>query len=194
MTGSNDNYYDVKEQIRSLPEDQIIQFAEKFLDQTCSTSDAEYLKKAISARGNEVELAESYAMAGSPAAQLVLGINRLHGEHVEKNVSEGLFWIVRSHNAGNTKASLYLAGLYYEGKIVRKDAARAARIVAPAAEKGDQVAQYILGSWYIEGEGVEQSDELAIHWLRESAKQGYSRAIELLNENDIPLDPGGTPY
>lgn len=189
MTSSNDNFYDVRKQIRSLSEDEVVDFAGKFLDKTCDISDAEYLKQALVARGNELELAETYAVAGSPAAQLVLGINKLHGHHVEKNVSEGLFWIIRAHNAGSTKASVVLAGLYYEGKVVRKDLNRAAEVIAPAAERRDEVAQYMLGSLYISGEGVAQDDELAIQWLRESAKRGYARAIELLKDNDIPLDP-----
>lgn len=44
------------------------------------------------------------------------------------------------------------------------------------AQKGDAEAQYYLGSGYLKGDLVEQSDEKAVIWFKKSAKQGYAKA------------------
>ncbi len=45
-----------------------------------------------------------------------------------------------------------------------------------AAEKGDVDAQYQLGSAYQMGDGVEQNDLKAIHWMKKAANQGSADA------------------
>jgi TPR repeat protein len=48
------------------------------------------------------------------------------------------------------------------------------------AEEGDPLAQYNLASCYLLGDGVRQSREIAIDWLRRSAAGGYVKSMELL--------------
>src|SRR5581483_8392387 len=45
-------------------------------------------------------------------------------------------------------------------------------LVQHQAAKGDMDAQYVLGLLYLDGDGVEQSTEEALRWLRKAAKQG----------------------
>jgi len=54
--------------------------------------------------------------------------------------------------------------------------AKAAELVRPLAEKGDAEAQYFLGTLYIEGTGVEQSDATAFLWFQRAANQGNAAA------------------
>jgi len=63
----------------------------------------------------------------------------------------------------------------------------------PMAEWGMPVAQYLLGSCYANGSGVEQSFKLAEHWLRLSADQGQESArylLALLLIENIDLEEG----
>ena len=53
---------------------------------------------------------------------------------------------------------------------------KAAELVRPLAEKGDAEAQYFLGTLYIEGTGVEQSDATAFLWFQRAANQGNAAA------------------
>ena len=45
-----------------------------------------------------------------------------------------------------------------------------------AAEKGDADAQFQLGSAYQMGEGVQQNDLQAVHWITKAANQGNADA------------------
>jgi TPR repeat protein len=44
------------------------------------------------------------------------------------------------------------------------------------AERGDPVAQYIVGTWYASGKGVPLNHEVAVRWFRRSAEHGYAVA------------------
>lgn len=46
----------------------------------------------------------------------------------------------------------------------------------PAADKGDAVAQFMLGQMYEGGEGVKQDDQAAFSWFLKSAEQGFDLA------------------
>ena len=45
-----------------------------------------------------------------------------------------------------------------------------------AAGEGNVVAQNTLGFLYLNGQGVEQSDEAAVTWFRRAADDGYAAA------------------
>ena len=45
-----------------------------------------------------------------------------------------------------------------------------------AANKGNVVAQNTLGFLYLNGQGIEQSDEAAVTWFRRAADDGYAAA------------------
>lgn len=50
------------------------------------------------------------------------------------------------------------------------------------AEDGNAEAQYTVGYMYYQGQGVNQNDEVALRWIRESAAGGNSRAVEALGQ------------
>ena len=55
--------------------------------------------------------------------------------------------------------------------------------VIKAAEQGHAKAQYSLGLMYRDGEGVSQSDKIAMKWCTASAEQGYALAQSYLGSN-----------
>jgi len=62
-----------------------------------------------------------------------------------------------------------------------KDYPKAVELWTKAAEQRHAVSQYNLGICYLTGTGIEQDVYKAIHWLSESAEQGYEPAVETLN-------------
>ena len=65
-----------------------------------------------------------------------------------------------------------MAELFENGAVGGTDLAKAMDLYSEAAERGDTAAQLNLGYMYLDGRGVEQSDEAAVRWFRESAEQG----------------------
>jgi Sel1 repeat len=51
----------------------------------------------------------------------------------------------------------------------------------PRAERGDPHGQYDLGNMYLDGYLVPRDRQQALLWLKRSADQGFSRAIQMLN-------------
>lgn len=50
------------------------------------------------------------------------------------------------------------------------------------AYKGDAEAQYLMGMYYLNGDGVDLNPEVAVHWIRLSAMQNYRPAQRQLAE------------
>lgn len=48
--------------------------------------------------------------------------------------------------------------------------------ITVAAEQGEAYAQFLLGSMYATGQGVQKDEALAVEWLEKSAQQGNSQA------------------
>lgn len=78
--------------------------------------------------------------------------------------------------AGDIKAQMKLAALYYLGKGVPKDPAEAAKWWRLAADKGLPEAQCFLAKAYMRGEGVPKDDAEAAKLLRKAAEQGDAEA------------------
>ena len=69
----------------------------------------------------------------------------------------------------------------------RGDYKTAHQLIEPQAEKGDDVAQFILGFLYDEGKGVPQDYAEAAKWYRMAAKQGNKAAqhnLGLMDDQD----------
>ena len=64
---------------------------------------------------------------------------------------------------------------YYAG-----DYTKAVEYYQKAAEQGNAAAQYNLGVYYYNGEGVPQSYTEAVKWFKKAAEQGHAKAIEVL--------------
>ena len=61
------------------------------------------------------------------------------------------------------------------------------QLIKPQAEKGDAVAQFIVGYMYDEGKGVPKDYDEAVKWYRRAAKQGNKEAqhnLGLMGDQD----------
>jgi TPR repeat protein len=76
---------------------------------------------------------------------------------------------------------------------VRGDRATALRLFRESAEKGDSGSQAMLGSCYVNGEGVPKDYAQALKWFRRSADQGdpigqYQLGVMYHNGQGVPPD------
>ncbi|WP_288264747.1 tetratricopeptide repeat protein [uncultured Dialister sp.] len=72
--------------------------------------------------------------------------------------------------------------MYENGRGVEQSYEKAAKWYQKAADQGDAVAQYNLGTMYKNGLGVEQSYKKAAKWYRKAADQGLAAAKKKLSE------------
>lgn len=88
-----------------------------------------------------------------------------------------LDWLRRAAELGSGAAHLELAGLYEQGRIVRRDpeAARAAYLAA--AQTGHAEAQFVLGSLMASGGLFELDTDGSARWTRAAAQQGHEGAM-----------------
>jgi TPR repeat protein len=75
-------------------------------------------------------------------------------------------------------AASAISGPLEDGVAAYQDKAyaKAAEFWRPLAEKGDAAAQYLLGTLYVEGKGVDRDDATAFMWFQRAANQGDARA------------------
>lgn len=100
-------------------------------------------------------------------------------------------YLQKAAELGHLQAQLDLGYRYYAGPqgkyvvehdiFVYKGAGQPNYIHAfhwykKAAKQGSDVAQYMLGSMYREGKGVDQNDSNAVYWIRKAAEQGLADA------------------
>ncbi len=94
-------------------------------------------------------------------------------------LQSGLQRIAALANSGDSKGQLLL-GLKYLGGGVPANEAEAARWLARAAQQGEPLAQYRLGTLYERGRGVPADAKQATHWYELAAKQGNRKAMHNL--------------
>ena len=83
-------------------------------------------------------------------------------------------------NAGNAKAELIVALKYLDGDGVPASDTEAAKWFERAAEFGEPVAQYRLGTLYERGRGMPADLAKAAHWYETAANQGNRKAMHNL--------------
>ena len=79
-------------------------------------------------------------------------------------------------SAGNADAQHLLGLMYYMGRGVERDYARAFAWHQKAALQGKAAAQYVVGAMYYTGNAVEQDRAQAVQWFRKAAVQGHDEA------------------
>ena len=70
---------------------------------------------------------------------------------------------------------------------------KAFELLGPLAEENNAEAQFLLGSMYINGQGVETDDTKGLSWIMKAARQGYDQArlralsinLELAGRGDV---------
>lgn len=94
--------------------------------------------------------------------------------------SEAFALAERGASEGDADAVNFLAWMYDEGRHVRQDQPRAARLYRQAAEAGNSHAQWRLGVMLDQAEGVPEDPDEALRWIRLAADQGLAAAYASL--------------
>lgn len=175
-----------------LSEDKLIERSNHFFAENCSEIDAEFINKLMNNKANGtlvgIELMEEYAYKGSPAAQVAIGVLKLEGKGVQKNMPEAIFWLKRAYIAKNPKSGLMLSSVYANGIGVKECMAKAREYMKGSADLGVPKAQYYYAGMLLEGEGGPVDEESAIDYMFLAANNGNEEAIEFLTENEL-IDP-----
>ena len=81
--------------------------------------------------------------------------------------------------AGDARAQTGLGYMYYSGRGVARDSARAAEFFDRAADQGEPTAQLFLALMYFKSDGVPQNMPLAMMWLELAIAGGQGDTYEL---------------
>jgi TPR repeat protein len=81
--------------------------------------------------------------------------------------------------AGDARAQTGLGFMYYSGRGVTRDSARAAQFFDCAADQGEPTAQLFLALMYFKADGVPKNIPLAAMWLELAIAGGQGDAFEL---------------
>ncbi|MEZ0225645.1 MAG: tetratricopeptide repeat protein [Alphaproteobacteria bacterium] len=119
-------------------------------------------------------------------AQYMLGLvysSDMFGDAPDKEKAK--YWLGKAAAKGDKKAAALMQALD------KAPPAESLETTKKKADAGDADAEYILGSRYAQGWGVEKDSEAALKWLLLSAGQGHPLAqsdvaVRLLNANRIP--------
>jgi hypothetical protein len=80
--------------------------------------------------------------------------------------------------AGDARAQSGLGFMYYSGRGVERDSARAAELFNRAAEQGEPTAQLFLALMYFRSDGLPANLPLAMMWIELSMSGGQSETYE----------------
>jgi TPR repeat protein len=119
-------------------------------------------------------LMTSGAFGGSAGANPVL---RVSGETHRRPAAGGIAHVIALADSGDAGAQTLLALDYLKGNGVPSDAEAAQRWSLAAANQGQPVAQYVLGTLYLQ---ADPNDSQAVRWFRAAADQGNVKAMHNL--------------
>ena len=83
------------------------------------------------------------------SAQFNVGQAYYYGHGVKQDYKQAYEWYVQAANQDYSLAQMQLANMYFSGKGVEKDVAKAIEIIKPLAELGDEKAKSNL-QWYLD--------------------------------------------
>ncbi|KAI9486573.1 MAG: hypothetical protein EXX96DRAFT_47023 [Benjaminiella poitrasii] len=131
----------------------------------------------------DLEKAKEYykksAQQGFPDAQAALG-NRLIVEH---DYAQGVGWLEKAVQKGNSRAHVQLGILYDKGEGVPQNNDMALLHYKAAVENANHAAQYILGLVYYFGRlGRQKNHKEAIRLIKQSAMSGFPHAQRVLGQ------------
>ena len=138
---------------------------------------AKALRDVPTQRDSAVALLSKAAAAGSAEAKFMLAGEHLKGERLDYDKADQA--LRESAEMGHVPAMMRLGHLYSEeraGVDIDGHRKQAAHWFQAAADAGSPDAGFILGWLYLDGKGVEQSDERAVEHFVLAADRGNVRA------------------
>jgi TonB family protein len=107
-------------------------------------------------------------------AMYVAGLWKTKGEHVAKDVAEGLDWIQKAADKNYGLALYQVAVRHIDGRDLPLDIAKGLQEMRAAATLGSRQAQFYLGNRYETGDGVPRELDRARRYYRLCAAQGVA--------------------
>ena len=138
------------------------------------------------------------AEMGNPRAQLSLSTCYLIGKGTEINPVAAIHWLEKAReqecleNEGMMETFIGL--LFWVGLDIFASGERSGlhdeekgyMLIEKAAQLNNGQAQAVMGSFYLNGNHVEQDFEKAMEWFRKGAENGDENAVNSLAQNDKP--------
>lgn len=136
-----------------------------------------------------LEKAQSSADKGNPLGMFRLGSFFLWGDGVEKNEEAGLALQDQALTGlnemeGNPYSMTALGVVLFQGKVLDKDLATAAKLYKKAADVGFAPAQYNYAKCAEFGHGIPKNMALSKQYLLKAAAQNYPLALSGGQESD----------
>jgi len=132
--------------------------------------------------GMAFELFSRAAEAHDAVAEAKLGDCYKYGWGVEINYQVAVGWYKKAVEQGNEEAMQELGEIYLDGcDGVDADKDRGLELIASAAERGQERAQWLWGSVLVNpaasgSESVQQDIGKGVEWIKKSADQGFGMA------------------
>ena len=117
---------------------------------------------------------------GFPEADYNLGLIYFNGWGVPKDPKEAAQWFRKSSRSGVSQAQSFLRGLLESGSVPPDESDL--KDLKDLANRGDAQAQYIIGSFYYKGNGVQKDLEEAETWLIKAAESGNVNAQNTMDQ------------
>jgi TPR repeat protein len=113
--------------------------------------------------------------------------------------AQGVTWLGKAADAGDTEAAYALGTIYMNGTTVAQDDDKAFAFVSRAAEAGKMEAQGTLGYLYSAGRGTPKDSYQAVVWTAKAAAQGglvslYNIARDYSEGTGLPQDDAKAAY
>lgn len=117
-------------------------------------------------------------------AQYTLGKLYLSDDPEVHDIDDGLRWLERATQNGNTDAAYHLGKEYLTGKSVQKNVVKAAEYLRHAADQNHPWANYLLGKLHLTGNGVPKDEEAAWNCFRMANTFGHPYARYILERQE----------
>lgn len=121
----------------------------------------------------DINQVKSAANQGDAGAMYELGMNYMGTGMLDEDFNQGMSWLTKSAEKGDTLAQSVLGNLYLSDKIPVKgaqthvhDYAKARYWFEKGAAQNDGLSQLGLASIYAKGLGVTQNTKIATGWLQ----------------------------
>lgn len=118
---------------------------------------------------------------GSLDAMVELALMYRYGIGIERNTMKALELYMKAAEHGNGRAMIELGNVFKTGELGIKDNEKSEEYYAQAyevlyesaMEDNDPIAQHLLGSMYLDGEGIKRSYTQAIKYFERAIKNNY---------------------
>ncbi len=134
---------------------------------------------------NALSWFEKGMLQGNPECEYYIGLMRIEGKGILRNVAQGLDNLRKAASNGNSLAQFELGKYYLYGEPnvgIEKNFQTAFDYISKAAGSNMLEAQYILGTMYDEGIGVPKDGVKAITLYKLAAEHDHVRAQSKLGD------------